>query len=90
MAGSLKKSGQEKSAVRKAQNARYRASKLAQGLVSVTVFVPAEALERVKGCRKVGLVVADDDVPALVVKCGRDGSVYRWEVIQRQGQLMEK
>lgn len=86
--GAEKKSKKERQATRKAQNTRYRDTKAAAGLKLVSVWVPIEALDRVAGCKKVGLVVVDEgqDCPPLIVR--KKGK--KWEVIERQGQLLEK
>lgn len=90
MSGSERKSKKERQAVRKAQNERYRAGKEAAGLRQVTVWVPAEALEQVSDWRKVGVVVADGECQGMVVKASKRGRGFRFEVVQRQGQLLEK
>lgn len=90
MSGSGKKTAKEKRAVRKAQNTRYRQGKAAAGLRQVTVWVPVEALEQVADLRKIGLVVTDGEIAPLVVKVTKKGKRLAWEVIQRQGTLLEK
>lgn len=88
--GAEKKTKKERAATRKAQNERYRATKEAAGLRQVSVWVPAEALDKVSDLSKVGIVVAEAGVPACVVKMGRKGRKVSFEVVERQGQLLEK
>lgn len=85
--GYAKKTKKQKSAIRSAQNSRYRDKKAQQGLKSVTVFVPINALEQVGDMRKIGLVVTEEETVPLVVKMGsRDGKPI-FEVIEHQGNL---
>lgn len=88
MGGDPKKTKKELRETRKAQNARYRERKAAAGLVMVSVWVPAEALEKAGDVQKIGIVVGDAKEAAngqiVVKKRGK-----KFEVIERQGQLLE-
>lgn len=88
--GSEKKSKKERAATRKAQNERYRATKEAAGLRLVSVWVPAEALDKAGDLVKVGLVVAEAGAAPCVVKMEKKGRKTIFEVVERQGQLLEK
>lgn len=83
----MKKSKKEKAATRHAQNQRAAQRKKALGLKRISLWMPAEALDKAGNLDRIGIVLAEegaDQTPCVLVR-KQSGKL---EIVPWQGRLI--